>query len=174
MKSVRLVSAVLFLVARLVAWIFLLAFAYAVMIILLSKNTTLDLPISVSGDRFTIFFPFTRTPFLLGEYGSNYLFFYFFMIAFYSAFLWLLSDVFAAFKQTRLFTKKGVLKLSRFYIINLSVPLLFALVFVFAKQDLPDLIRITGLHLVIGVFAFFMASIFRQGLILQEEQDLIF
>jgi hypothetical protein len=37
-----------------------------------------------------------------------------------------------------------------------------------------DVARIALLHLVIGIFAFFMATIFKQGFVLQEEQDLTF
>jgi hypothetical protein len=41
-------------------------------------------------------------------------------------------------------------------------------------SELVDIVRIIMLHLVIGVFAFFMAAIFRHGVVLQEEQDLTF
>ena len=95
-------------------------------------------------------------------------------ITFYGLFLWLLSGVFHAFKQTKIFTRKGVLQLSRFYMINLIVPFVFlALIAVFG-EEMIDIVRIILLHLVIGVFAFFMAAIFKQGLVLQEEQDLTF
>jgi predicted permease len=89
-------------------------------------------------------------------------------------FLWLLGGVFQAFKQERLFTKKGFSQLSRFYSVNLTVPVLILIILAVLGQEVQDIIRITFLHLVIGVFAFFMAAIFKQGLFLQEEQDLIF
>ena len=58
--------------------------------------------------------------------------------------------------------------------INLIVPFVFlALIAVFG-EEMIDIVRIILLHLVIGVFAFFMAAIFKQGLVLQEEQDLTF
>ena len=37
-----------------------------------------------------------------------------------------------------------------------------------------DAWNIVGLHLLLGIFIFFMAAIFNQGLKLQDEQDLIF
>ena len=89
-------------------------------------------------------------------------------------FLWLLSGVFHAFKQVKLFTAKGVVQLSRFYITNLLVPFLFLLLFLLFRNEMSDLLRIILLHVIIGVFAYFMAAIFKQGLLLQEEQDLTF
>jgi hypothetical protein len=86
----------------------------------------------------------------------------------------LLSGVFHAFKQDRLFTKNGLLQLSRFYMVNVIVPVVIMLLLLIFKQEVEDIVRITFLHLIIGVFAFFMAAIFKQGLVLQEEQDLIF
>jgi hypothetical protein len=52
--------------------------------------------------------------------------------------------------------------------------LLFVILLLVFRAELFDMIRIGVLHLVIGVFAFFMAAIFKQGLLLQEEQDLTF
>jgi tryptophan-rich sensory protein len=110
----------------------------------------------------------------LGDYTGSYLFTYLFTVAFYGLFLWLLSGVFHAFKQKKLFTEKGAVQLSRFYITNLLMPFLFLVLFLFFRNDMSDIIRIMFLHLVIGVFAYFMAAIFKQGLLLQEEQDLTF
>lgn len=128
----------------------------------------------VAQSEFTLFYPFTKKAFLLGDYTVSFLFTYLFIIAFYGFFLWLLSDVFRSFRQEKLFTQKGVLRLSRFYITNLLVPVLFLILVIFFQSEMSDLVRIMFLHLVIGVFAYFMATIFKQGWILQEEQDLTF
>jgi hypothetical protein len=176
MKAVRLTATILFYLTRITAIVVTVATVYAMFVILLySNNAGPSLPIEVlANDTFRIFYPFTKKPFLLGDYTLSYLISNLLIIAFYNVFLWLLSGVFHAFKQPRLFTPKGVLQLSRFYKTNLIVPSAFlVLVFLFG-QELLDISRITLLHYVIGVFAFFMAAIFKQGLILQEEQDLIF
>jgi hypothetical protein len=176
MKTVRLVAAILFYVARVWAVIVLIVAGYAsgvVVIHLIAPKA--NLPMSVLEDQtFRIYFPFTKKVFLLGDYTSSYLVTNLVMIIFYGIFLWLLSAVFHAFRQQKIFTRKGVIRLSRFYIINLLMPLLFVILLLAFGRELFDMIRIGVLHLVIGVFAFFMAAIFKQGLLLQEEQDLTF
>jgi hypothetical protein len=175
MKTVRLVSSVLFYVSRAAAFLFLLTAVYSAGVVLsYYYSSSAALPIQITDQYFTIFYPFTRTPFLLGDYTASFLFSSFLTIAFYGLFLWLLSDVFRAFRQQKLFTKKGVSRLSRFYITNLLVPLLLLLMLLLFQNDISDLVRIMFLHLVIGIFAWFMAAIFKQGVILQEEQDLTF
>jgi hypothetical protein len=175
MKAVRFIAAILFYISRAGAILFLAIAGYATIVVLLSSTTSASwLPIETDGSYFTIFYPFTRTAFLLGDYTLSYLFTYLFTIGFYGFFLWLLSGVFQSFRQKKLFTQKGVVRLSRFYITNLAVPLLFLALLVAFRNEAGDMIRIMFLHLVIGVFAFFMAAIFKQGLVLQEEQDLTF
>ncbi|MCW3108985.1 MAG: hypothetical protein JWQ09_3491 [Segetibacter sp.] len=176
MKTVRHTATILFYLSRIMAVIVFVITVYALTVVLLSLNNhSTSLPIRVlDNGSFQIFYPFTKTPFLLGDYTLSYLLSNLLIIAFYGLFLWLLSDVFHAFKQTRLFTQKGVMQLSRFYITNLVVPLVFLILLAVFGEELLDIFRITLLHLVIGVFAFFMAAIFKQGLLLQEEQDLIF
>ncbi len=176
MKTVRHAATILFYLSRIMAVIVFVITLYALTVILLSlKNLSPSLPIAITDDgTFRIFYPFTQTPFLLGDYTSSYLVSNLSIIAFYSLFLWLLSGVFHAFKQPRLFTQRGVMQLSRFYITNLIVPLIFLVLLAVFGEELLDIFTITLLHLVIGIFALFMAAIFKQGLILQEEQDLIF
>jgi hypothetical protein len=175
MRTVRLVSSVLFYLSRTTAFLFLATAVYAATIVVIScYSSSASLPIQIYSQHFTIFFPFTRKAFLLGDYTTSFLFTNLFTIAFYGFFLWLLSDVFRAFTQDKLFTQKGVIRLSRFYLTNLAMPILFFLVLLVFQNDISDLVRIMFLHLVIGVFAWFMAAIFKQGVILQEEQDLTF
>jgi hypothetical protein len=149
---------------------------YATAIVLLHiYSPSAALPIAIMPNRtFEIFYPFSKTVFLVGDYTSSFLLSNLVTISFYILFLWLLGGVFGAFRKSKIFTSKGVLRLSRFYIVNLLVPLLFLGLLVIFGEDMIDMLRISLLHLVIGVFAFFMAAIFKQGLVLQEEQDLIF
>jgi hypothetical protein len=147
-------------------------FAFAVLSLSLYSDAT-GLPIVIKPDRsFNIFFPFTATPFLAGDYTAEYMLTSTGTVLLYSLFLWLLSAVFRTFKQQQLFTPKGVSRLERFYIFNLGVPVLCLLVLTILDYQIRDALIIVFLHLMIGVFAFFMATIFKQGLLLQEEQDL--
>ena len=175
MKAVRFVANILFYISRVFSILFFTITVYALAVLILSKlSHSSGLPVEIESDRFKIFYPFTRTTFLLGDYTASYLITSLFTIAFYGLFLWLLSEVFHAFRQTKLFTKRSVNRLSRFYITNLIAPVLFLILLACWSEEFSDIIRIIFLHLVIGVFAFFMAAIFKQGLLLQEEQDMTF
>lgn len=174
MKTVRPLANILFWFTRFAAIIYIVTAFYALLAIILSAAGVSWAPMKVeSNGSFEIFYPFTSAPFLLGDYNARYLTMMIFVISFYALFLWLLSGVFNTFRQQKLFTPKSVLRLSRFYVTNLLVPVLSLIAaFFFYKEGVSDIMVITFLHLVIGVFAFFMAAIFRQGLVLQEEQDL--
>lgn len=176
MKTVRALAAVLYTCSRIASIVYLLTAVYTLGVVLLytvTSSTSAPIRILPNGG-FQIYYPFTTTPFLLGEYNAWYIGTSVLTISFYGLFLWLLGDVFYSFKQTKLFTRKGFLKLSRFYIANLTIPILIFILLASFGKELNDIIRITFLHLVVGVFAFFMAAIFKQGLNLQDEQDLIF
>jgi hypothetical protein len=175
MKPARIVANILFYVSRFFSVLFLIITLYALAILLLSAISDSSwIPIEIESTHFKIFFPFTRTTFLLGDYTAAYLITNLFTIAFYALFLWLLSGVFHAFRQQKLFTKRGVTRLSQFYMTNLAAPVVFVALLLFWREESSDIARIILLHLVIGIFAFFMAAIFKQGLLLQEEQDLTF
>ena len=177
MKAVRIIAGILFYVSRAMAILVLLVVLYASGLFLLHylyPGTAIPLDVSEYYNTFQIYYPFTRKIFLLGDYSREYLLSYLITVLFYDLFLWLLADVFLAFRQVKLFTKKSVHRLSRFYLLNLLVPFLFLILFLVFKEAFSDVARIVLLHLVIGVFAFFMAAIFKQGQVLQEEQDLTF
>lgn len=174
MLTVRIVSNILFYFARVAAWFYLVIGSYALLMLVLYAITQgAGVPVSVTADnRFQIFYPFTHTPFILGEYTFTWIFMAFAVVIWYGVFFWLLSNVFNTFRQQKLFTTIGVKRLNRFYILNLCVPLVMFLYMGFYGSELSDLLIITILHLILGIFAFFMASIFKQGVVLQEEQDL--
>jgi hypothetical protein len=176
MKTVRLISAILFYLSRVAALLVLATAVYATIVVILYQgHPSSSLPMQVfDNGSFRIYFPFTKTTFLLGDYTASYFIPNLLMIAFYGLFLWLLGGVFHAFRQEKLFTRNGVVKLSRFYLTNLIVPAAFLVLLAFFGHEIIDILRITLVHLVIGVFAYFMAAIFKQGVHLQEEQDLTF
>lgn len=176
MNAVRFLSKILYGLSRLLAVLIFAIVVYATVVTVLfmiGPNGSYPIEVLQNG-TFRIFYPFTRIIFLLGDYTAGYLLSYLLTMSFYGLFLWLLSNVFHSFSQERLFTKIGAIRLSRFYIINLLVPVLFIAMVILFGQSIGDMLRIILLHLVIGAFAFFMAAIFKQGLILQDEQDLIF
>ena len=176
MKTVRTIATSLHYLCKIAAYVVLGVAMYAVIALLSYKSdpTAASLMEVLPDNTFQIFFPFTKTPFLLGDYNSGYLLTNLVTVIFYGVFLLLLSGVFHAFKQPKLFTRRGVMQLSRFYITNLIVPFILLVLSIAFQQGFSDFLKIIFLHLIIGIFAFFMAAIFRQGLILQEEQDLTF
>jgi hypothetical protein len=94
-------------------------------------------------------------------------------IGFYGVFFLLLSNVFNAFKQPKLFTKYGVSQLKCFYLANITLPwLTILLASIFAGKIEEGLEWVAIIHFFLGVFAYFLAAIFKQGLELQNEQDL--
>lgn len=176
MKKVRLTASILFYISRLLSLLYLTTAAYASMVILLAINGIPEwLPMrSLDNGSFQIFYPFTHTPFLLGENNTGFKLIMLLITWGYGLFFWLLSGVFNAFRQPKIFVQKGVDRLTGFYMANLIIPVSILIIFAIAGIAVNDILMITALHLVIAVFAFFMAAIFKQGLLLQEEQDLTF
>jgi hypothetical protein len=174
MKAVRVTASILYYITSAAAFLFFATAIYSFVVLSLSLYTHVaGLPITTRPDNsFIIFYPFTKTPFLAGDYTSYYLATSTGVVILYSLFLWLLSEVFKTFKQLKLFTPRSVCRLERFYVFNLGVPVLSLMILFFIGQEIRDTLIIVFLHIMIGVFAFFMAAIFKQGLLLQEEQDL--
>ena len=169
MKTVRLISGILRYASRITAWGYLLTFLYASA----SLATGWCLHLTEQQQRFVICYPFTVQPFLLGEYQSGYILMFLLLLGLYALFFFLVGNVFRVFTKIRLFTPFGVNQLRRFYVANLVLPLCAAMVvFPFYTLDSTVPILIT-LHAILGIFTYFMAAIFRQGLALQDEQDLI-
>ncbi|HTE27918.1 DUF2975 domain-containing protein [Flavitalea sp.] len=174
MGTARRLGRILFYITRVAAWLYLATGLYAFVAFMayrLSPSAWVPLEIFEPGS-FHIFYPFTRTPFLIGDDTNIYMFTMLAILFGYGIFLWLLSKVFYAFSREKLFTPKSVKDLSRFYLLNLVVPLSILLFYFFIGESLADIVVITCLHFIIGIFAYFMAAMFRQGLLLQEEQDL--
>ena len=124
-------------------------------------------------NRFAINFPFTNQHFLLGsEYSLRYVSEMVLGITLYGVFFWLLGNVFKAFKQERLFTKSGLGYLKQFYLFNLLLyPVAVVIWSVISIEDFPFFAMIIA-HAIMGIFIYFMAAIFAQGVNLQNEQDL--
>lgn len=119
LENVRTVSSALFYITRLLAFLYLLTTLYSFVTLLTECSfTTRD-----SGNYFSIFYPFTETPFLNGENNWAYKALNFLMpIGFYGVFFLLLSNIFNVFKQPKLFTQYGVNQLRWFYLANIFLP----------------------------------------------------
>lgn len=170
MKNVKIIATALFYFTRLMAILYLATTLYS----LVSLLTDWGLLTKESGKYFSICFPFSETPFLNGENNWAYKIFNFLIpIGFYGIFFLLLSNVFSAFKQPKLFTQFGVSQLKWFYLANIFMPILTILMAsIFAGKVEEGLELVAVIHFFLGVFAYFLAAIFKQGLKLQNEQDL--
>jgi len=178
MKSispVRNVANILYHLTRGLTIIYWVIAAYVISITILAKSGVKGLPLSVTNEtRFTIYYPFSKTPFFLLQDERTFLVTTFLVILFYGLFLVLLLGVFDTFRQKKLFTPKGVQRLTRFYLANFFLPVIAIIILLLMGEPINDLLIITFLHVVLGIFIYFMTAIFRQGLELQIEQDLTF
>lgn len=170
MKNVKIIATTLFYITRLLAILYLATTLYSIISLLTEWNYfTKD-----NGKYFTVCFPFTETPFLNGENNWAYKIFNFIVpIGFYGLFFLLVSNVFNVFKQPKLFTVYGVNQLRWFYLSNMTIPwmtILLATIFYGKIEEGLEWVAI--IHFFLGVFAYFLAAIFKQGLQLQNEQDL--
>jgi hypothetical protein len=169
MNSVKKISKFLFYVARFLAGFYFLMVIHSGIALL----TGWCLNFRENGKYFQVYFPFTKTPVLNGDNNLPYIFLEFLIpISLYGLFFLLLSNVFKLFFQSRLFTQNGIIHLRRFYLTNLIVPLIMVLLVSFIDEPEMDGIIVIVLHGTIGIFAFFLAAIFKQGLDLQNEKDL--
>ncbi len=172
MKKVKLISKILEIVCKVFAVLYLATAVYIILVLILDQNLDSSGPFQQKGQSgFTIMLPFSNVPFLLGENTTGFKIMMLLATIGYGTFAWLLGNVFNAFKQEKLFTRDGILKLRAFYLLNLIVPPLVLVISFFFMDDVRDLINLTILHGIIGIFAYFMASIFTQGVALQDEQD---
>lgn len=169
MKAVKLLSSFLYYIVKVIAFGYLFTAFYTLI------NCTFEGPFfeKLQNNRFAVNYPFTSKHFLLGsELTSNYVAEMVLGISLYGIFFYVLSGVFNAFRQDKLFTPFGVSNLKRFYRFNLILyPVLAILWSIISMEDFPFFAMIIA-HLIMGLFIFFMNAIFEQGLKLQNEQDL--
>lgn len=125
------------------------------------------------GEQLVVTFPFSESSFLILDHNLSYLFCAFLLpVLGYTLFFWLLGNVFQVFYQERLFTPENIGQLQRFYVANMVLPILFVGLAACFMPVEPEMYMIVALHLLLGIFIFIISEIFRQGLHLQNEQDL--
>jgi Protein of unknown function (DUF2975) len=169
MKFSKSFSAVLSLISRFFSVMYLSSSLYAFIILAFETSAY---RLKDGGKHFVINFPFSDAGFLAGDNYTRYKFEMVAAIGLYGVFLWMLANLFDTFRQAKLFTPKSVKRLTWFYIANFIIPPLFLILHIAVQDELSVLIIITFLHAVLGIFAYFMSVIFKQGLKLQSEQDL--
>lgn len=169
MKSVKIIASVLHYAFKIIAFGYVVTAFYTLISCILQTSSFEQL----EGNRFAINFPFSSKHFLLGsEFTVEYVSEMVLGITLYGVFFWVLSGVFNAFKQEKLFTHFGIKKLKQFYIFNLFIYPICTIIWSFITvEDFPFLGMIVA-HLIMGLFIFFMSAIFQQGVKLQNEQDL--
>nr|WP_314495865.1 DUF2975 domain-containing protein [uncultured Chryseobacterium sp.] len=120
-----------------------------------------------------IHYPLTEKTFLIIENNYPYIVFSFlFVLLTYGLFFGLSAKVFRVFFQSKLFTAKNIAQLKAFYIYNIFFPLPLALTATFFVEVESIIWGLVFIHFMLGIFCFFLANIFKQGLHLQNEQDL--
>lgn len=136
------------------------------------NTPTMIRPVQDDTTRFAILYPFTETPFLLGKNTSVFIAEMLLLLVLYSIFFWLLANVFDTFSKEKLFTEQGITNLTSFYVANLTVPIVVLILLSSVSSIGTGLGVIVVLHAILGIFAFLITAIFKQGVSLQTEQDL--
>lgn len=169
MNKVKQISKPLFYLSRLVSLLYMATVVFTLVSIIFK---TPNFVLTNSGESFQINFPLSNSAFLIGQNISSSILEMILGIMLYGLFFWLLSDVFKVFFQPKLFIEKSVKRLTLFYITNFIIPVLMFLFLVINNNYSPSVWSVAILHFLLGVFIFFMTAIFKQGLQLQNEQDL--
>lgn len=184
MKKIRLLAKIFHFITKFLAVLYLVNSAYIFVVLSLSKllPNMASLPIrfyertyeNIAVPRFDIFIPFTEAPLFLGRdtpWGMSEIVL---GIALYGVFFYLISEVFHAFRQEKIFTTQAIKALMHFAKTSFVLPPLF-LIFLFVSPDYEvgnGEVSVLFLHTLLGIFALFLAEIFKEGFTLQQEQDL--
>ncbi len=171
MNKVRFISKILYLICKVLLIGYGLSFLHA-LIALTFKTSSLN--IIDEGKRFEIYFPFGKVSFLIGYFEKGYIIFGFLMVlGLYAIFFHLLSNFFKAFASEKLFSIQNLKYLNWFSYSNLTVPIIAVLMASFVMPIEDEISALALMHVLLGVFAYFLAAIFQQGLKIQNDQDLI-
>ncbi|WP_345229796.1 hypothetical protein [Olivibacter ginsenosidimutans] len=170
MNQTRLISKILFYVTRIAAIAYLGTGIYSALCLISGWSIA-----SYSNNQYLrINYPFSQKAFLLLENSWSYMLFSLLLpIMLYGIFFWLAANVFKVFFQAKLFISSHVLHLKRFYQLNVWIPSVATIVASFFVPIESVIWALVSVHLILGIFSYFLASIFTQGLYLQREQDLI-
>lgn len=169
MKQTKSISKILYYLCIILSSGYLLTFFYSVFCLLTGFAVT-----SYKENKYLhINYPFTNQPFLNIENNYSYIILSFLLVLLtYGIFFWLSAKVFKVFFQSKLFTEGNIVHLKRFYIYNIFFPLPIVMMSSFFVEVEAFIWGLVFIHFMLGIFCFFLSSIFKQGLHLQNEQDL--
>jgi len=169
MNQTKAISKILYYLCLLLSGAYLITFVYSVLCLLTGFAITPykeDLYLHIN-------YPFTEKPFLNIENNYPYILFSFLLVLLsYGIFFWLSAKVFKVFFQEKLFTAENIAYLKRFYSYNIFFPLPVVIIASFFVEVESIIWGLVFIHFMLGIFCLFLANIFKQGLHLQNEQDL--
>ncbi|UZT97894.1 DUF2975 domain-containing protein [Chryseobacterium fluminis] len=169
MNQSKNISQILFYLCTLLSAGYLTTFLYSVFCLLTGFAV-----IPYKKDHYLhINYPLTGKPFLNIENNFPYIILSFLLVLLtYGIFFWLSAKVFRVFFQSKLFTEGNIIHLKRFYIYNIFFPLPLVIIATFFVEVESFIWGLVFIHFMLGIFCYFLANIFKQGLHLQNEQDL--
>lgn len=169
MNQTKVISKILFYICSVLSGGYLITVLYS----LLCLATGFSVVPYKEGQYIHINYPFTEKPFLNIDNNYSYIIFSFLLVLIsYGIFFWLSAKVFRVFFQPKLFTRENILQLKRFYLYNIFIPLPLVVVASFFVEVESMIWGLVFIHFMLGIFCLFLANIFKQGLHLQNEQDL--
>ncbi|MCE3075847.1 DUF2975 domain-containing protein [Chryseobacterium gwangjuense] len=169
MNQTKIISQILYYICFVLAIGYLLTAVYSILCLVTGFSIT---PYK-ENVYFHINYPFTEKPFLNIENNYPYILFSFLLVLIsYGIFFWFSAKVFKVFFQPKLFTKENIIHLKRFYVYNIFFPLPLVVIANFFVEVESIIWGLVFIHLMLGIFCLFLANIFKQGLHLQNEQDL--
>ena len=127
----------------------------------------------VRGNRYLMNIPPFGTQ-ITGDYQSNVILTISIGLFFGSIFFYVLSNIFKALREKRIFNKRAINNLKIFTTLNLVIgPILYLLIHfpIMKKTDYRDIHNLI-LHLIFGTIALFLFHIFRKAFQVQSENDL--
>ena len=170
MNQTKIISQILYYICFILAIGYLLTAVYSILCLVTGFSIT---PYK-ENLYFHINYPFTDKPFLNIENNYPYILFSFLLVLItYGVFFWFSAKVFKVFFQSKLFTKDNITHLKRFYLYNIFFPLPIVVIASFFVEVESIIWGLVFIHFMLGIFCLFLANIFKQGLHLQNEQDLI-
>lgn len=169
MNQNKNISQILYYLCLVLSAGYLLTFLYSVFCLLTDFAVT-----PYKEDRYLhINYPFTEQPFLNIENNYPYIILSFLLVLLtYGIFFRLSAKVFRVFFQPKLFTGENIIHLTRFYTYNIFFPLPIVIISSFFVEVESIIWGLVFIHFMLGIFCYFLANIFKQGLHLQNEQDL--
>lgn len=169
MNQTKIISRILFYICSLLSAGYLIMVLYSLLCLITGFSVT---PYK-NGQYLHINLPFTEQPFLNIENNYPYMIFSFLLVLIaYGIFFWFSAKVFRVFFQQKLFTVENIAQLKKFYLYNIFFPLPLAVIASFFVEVESMVWGLVFIHFMLGIFCLFLANIFKQGLHLQNEQDL--